>query len=100
MISKRDNYGLYAAVFVLLLALVLPGACASSTEQPGYITVGLAPVADFDALYAYNTVPATVSFRDHSTGTTPLYYTWEFGDGATSLNKIPHIRIYERACTR
>jgi PKD repeat protein len=89
MISKRANYGLYAAVFVLLLALVLPGACASSTGQPGYITVGLAPVADFDALYAYNTVPATVSFRDHSTGTTPLYYTWEFGDGATSAEQNP-----------
>ncbi len=74
---------------MLLLALVLPGACASSTEQPGYITVGLAPVADFDALYAYNTVPATVAFRDHSTGTTPLNYAWEFGDGATSTEQNP-----------
>ena len=38
LIIKRGNYVLYAAIFVLLLALVLPGACASSTDQPGYIT--------------------------------------------------------------
>jgi PKD repeat protein len=79
---------------VLLLALIFPGASASSADQAGYITVGLAPVADFDALYAYNTVPATVAFRDHSTGTTPRYYTWEFGDGATSTDQNPtHIYI-------
>jgi len=85
----RKNYGLCAAITVLLLALILPGACAAASEQSGYITVGLAPVADFDALYAYNTVPATVAFRDHSTGTTPLNYLWEFGDGATSTEQNP-----------
>ncbi|MGA2911905.1 MAG: PKD domain-containing protein [Methanoregula sp.] len=74
---------------VLLLALILPGACASSSSQPGYITVGVAPVADFNALYAYNIVPATVAFRDHSTGTTPMNYQWEFGDGATSTDQNP-----------
>ncbi|MFA5346673.1 MAG: PKD domain-containing protein [Methanoregula sp.] len=86
MIQK--NY-LYAMIAVMLLALVLPGACASSSSESGYITVGLAPVANFDALYAYNTVPATVAFRDHSTGTTPLTYLWEFGDGATSSGQNP-----------
>src|SRR4030042_1839058 len=80
---------LYTMVAVMLLALVLPGACASSSSESGYITVGLAPVANFDALYAYNTVPATVQFRDLSTGTTPLTYLWEFGDGATSTEQNP-----------
>ena len=89
MIAKRNNYGLYAAITVLLLALILPGACASSDEQSGFITVGLAPVADFDALYAYNTVPTTVAFRDHSTGTTPLTYLWDFGDGSGSAEQNP-----------
>ena len=93
MIMKRKNYGFYAAMTVLLIALLTPGVCASSSSQSGYITVGLAPVADFDALYAYNTVPATVAFRDHSTGTTPLNYLWEFGDGArsTEQNPPPHL---------
>jgi PKD repeat protein len=89
MIAKRNNYGLFAAITVLLLALILPGACASSDGQSGFITVGLAPVADFDALYAYNTVPTTVAFRDHSTGTTPLTYQWDFGDGAVSTEQNP-----------
>jgi PKD repeat protein len=94
MIMKRKNYGVYAALTVLLLALLIPGAFASSSSQSGYITVGLAPVADFDALYAYNTVPATVAFRDHSTGSTPLIYLWQFGDGATSTGQNPsHIYI-------
>ena len=85
----RKNYGLYAAITLLLLALILPMASASVSEQSGYITVGLAPVAGFDALYAYNLVPATVAFRDHSTGTTPMNYLWEFGDGATSTEQNP-----------
>ena len=85
----RKNYGLYAAIAVLLLALIIPGACASTSEQSGYITVGLAPLADFDALYAYNLVPAAVAFQDHSIGTTPMNYLWEFGDGATSTEQNP-----------
>lgn len=76
-------------IALLLLALIMPGSCASESTQSGYIVVGLAPVANFDALYAYNTVPATVSFRDLSTGTTPLTYAWEFGDGATSTEQNP-----------
>jgi PKD repeat protein len=89
IIMARKNYGLYAAIILLLIAIIIPGASASVSEQSGYITVGLAPVADFDALYAYNLVPATVAFRDHSTGTTPLNYLWEFGDGATSTEQNP-----------
>ena len=86
----RKYFGLYAAITVLLIALVLPGASAASvSEQAGYITVGLAPVADFDALYAYNIVPTTVTFRDLSTGTTPMKYLWDFGDGATSTEQSP-----------
>jgi len=84
-----QKHYLYAMIAVLLLALILPGACASSSSESGYITVGLAPVANFDALYAYNTVPTTVAFRDLSTGTSPMTYLWEFGDGATSTEQNP-----------
>ena len=67
----RKSYGVYAGIVILLIALIIPALSADSTAEPGYITVGLAPVASFDALYAYNTVPAVVTFRDYSTGTTP-----------------------------
>jgi PKD repeat protein len=84
------SYGAYAGIIILLFALIISVAAADSTaEEIGYITVGLAPVANFDALYAYNTVPAVVTFRDYSTGSTPLTYAWEFGDGATSTEQNP-----------
>lgn len=63
---------------------------ASTTDsKAGYIVVGLAPVADFDAVYAYNLVPTTVRFLDHSTGSTPLTYLWDFGDGTSSTETTP-----------
>ena len=84
------SYGAYAGIIILLFALIISVAAADSTaEEIGYITVGLAPVANFGALYAYNTVPAVVTFRDYSTGSTPLTYAWEFGDGATSTEQNP-----------
>lgn len=87
---RNKTFGLHAGLILLLLALLIPAACADSTaEELGYITAGTAPDANFDALYSYNTVPTTVTFRDHSTGTSPLTYNWEFGDGATSTEQNP-----------
>jgi PKD repeat protein len=85
------NIGVYTGMAViLLLVFLLPAVTAADTAvEPGYITVGLPPVANFDALYAYNTVPAVVTFRDKSTGTAPLSYAWDFGDGATSTEQNP-----------
>ena len=89
-IMTRQSYGMYAGLLILLVALIIPAVSAdSSSEELGYITVGMAPVADFSAVYAYNTVPATVTFKDYSTGTTPLSYNWDFGDGAISTEQNP-----------
>jgi len=74
---------------VLLLALAVPGAGASGSQQSGFITVGIAPVAQFDAHYAFSTVPTKVTFVDNSLGTTPMMYEWDFGDGATSTEQNP-----------
>jgi len=79
-----------AMLIVLLSASLIPPAMASTTDsKAGYIVVGLAPVADFDAVYAYNLVPTTVRFLDHSTGSTPLTYLWDFGDGTSSTETTP-----------
>ena len=86
--EQRKTF-LCMSVLVLLLVLVFPVTGISSTSESGYITVGLAPVANFNARYSYNTVPATVAFQDLSTGTTPMTYLWEFGDGATSTEQNP-----------
>ena len=90
---RSTQYLLFAGVIILLLALV-PGASASDTAKPGYITVGLAPVAQFDAFYAFSTIPTTVEFVDNSLGSAPLTWQWDFGDGATSTLQNPsHIYI-------
>ena len=85
----RNTCIISGAILVLLLALMMPGATASSADQPGYIVVGLAPVAQFDAHYAFATVPTKVIFVDNSLGTTPLTYQWDFGDGSTSAEQNP-----------
>ena len=86
-----------ALTIALMLALISisPVASASTgSSSAGYIVVGLAPIADFEAYYAYNTVPTTVRFADRSTGTAPLTYSWDFGDGSNSTEANPtHIYI-------
>jgi PKD repeat protein len=86
----RKHYGVYAGLIILFLVLIISAASADSTSEAiGYITVGTPPSANFNALYAYNTVPTVVSFQDTSTGTTPITYAWDFGDGAQSTEQNP-----------
>lgn len=86
---RSTKYFLYAGLIFLLAALVMPGVSASSSTQPGYITVGIAPVAQFDAHYAFSTLPTTVRFVDNSLGSAPMTYAWDFGDGQTSTEQNP-----------
>ena len=79
-------------LLVVALAPLVPAAQAAG-DDGGYIVVGLAPVADFEAYYAYNIVPTSVRFVDRSTGTAPLSYAWDFGDGQTSTEPAP-VHIY------
>jgi PKD repeat protein len=74
---------------LILLALAVPGVMAADSAQTGYIVVGLSPVAQFDAHYAFSTIPTRVDFVDNSLGSTPLSYSWDFGDGATSTEQNP-----------
>jgi PKD repeat protein len=87
---KRKWTGIPAAAFIVLLALAIPGAGAADTAQSGgYIVVGVVPVAQFDAYYAFSTVPTKVMFVDSSTGSTPMTWEWDFGDGTTSGEQNP-----------
>jgi PKD repeat protein len=85
----RNTCIVSAGILVLLFALMVPGVTASSANQPGYIVVGVAPVAQFDAYYAFATVPTKVMFVDNSMGSTPMTYLWDFGDGSTSTEQNP-----------
>lgn len=88
----RNSRVVLSLLLMLILAAFIPAAMAADSNT-GYIVVGVSPVANFEAHYAYNTVPTSVRFVDQSSGTTPLTYAWDFGDGATSTAAEP-VHIY------
>jgi PKD repeat protein len=96
IMMRSKKYFLFAGLIILLAALAMPGVAASDSTQAGYITVGIAPVAQFDAHYAFSTVPTQVSFTDSSLGSTPMTYQWDFGDGATSTDQNPTHSFIQR----
>jgi len=97
VMMRSEKYTLFVGLIILLAALAIPVTAASESTQPGYITVGLVPVAQFNAHYAvYSTVPTLVTFTDASTGSTPLIYQWDFGDGSTSTEQNPSHMYVQR----
>jgi PKD repeat protein len=86
---KRPSLSMPVLVLCLLLSFAGPGAGAADTTSSGYIVVGVVPVAQFDAYYAFSTVPTKVSFVDRSTGSAPMTWEWDFGDGSTSTEQNP-----------
>ncbi|OPX65548.1 MULTISPECIES: PKD domain-containing protein [unclassified Methanoregula] len=87
--KSRSSLPVYALVLFLFLSCAGPGVAAADATQPGYIVVGVVPVAQFDAYYAFSTVPTKVSFVDHSLGSTPMSWQWDFGDGSNSTEQNP-----------
>lgn len=57
-----------------ILSMGVPSAVSGSSDAP--------PVAAFTADKQAGTLPLIVQFTDQSTGTAPLTYSWDFGDGS------------------
>jgi PKD repeat protein len=93
---RSKTFLLYAGLVVLLFALAVPGVVAADTAKAGYITVGIAPVAQFDAHYAFTTIPTNVEFVDTSLGSKPMTWEWDFGDGVTSTEQNPSHTYLQR----
>ncbi|RFC55841.1 PKD domain-containing protein [Brumimicrobium aurantiacum] len=68
--------------------------CEESFEDS--ITVHVQPIVDFDFESGLFCAPAEVQFLDESVTTSPMEYTWTFGDGASSILANP-IHTYEHA---
>ena len=57
-------------------------------------TPGLPPVANFTANETLGFVPLTVQFIDSSTGSPPLAYQWDFGDGSQNATVQNPVHAY------
>jgi PKD repeat protein len=91
----------YAAGTYNVRLTVTNSAGSDVEEKTGYITVTeapVAPVAQFSGTPTSGTAPLSVQFTDASTGTGPLTYAWEFGDGGTSPDPSPS-HTYDAAGT-
>jgi PKD repeat protein len=88
-----DNSFTFATPGTYDVRLTVAGPGGSDDEtKTAYITVNpapVAPVASFSATPTKGTSPLTVAFTDASTGTGPLTYAWDFGDGMTSTEQNP-----------
>ncbi|MBU0490788.1 MAG: PKD domain-containing protein [Chloroflexi bacterium] len=61
-----------------------------TTIATGTVTaIARPPLADFAPRHASTGPGFAVTWANHSTGTLPLAYTWEFGDGVTSTVSNP-----------
>lgn len=79
----------YVAPGTYTVALTVSSAgCADSETKVGYITVGGAPTADFDANPISGNAPLNVHFTDQSSGS-PTAWSWDFGDGGSSVLQHP-----------
>jgi len=61
---------------------------SNSTSVTDYITVAVAPVANFTTDITSGTAPLTVTFTDLSTNG-PTAWEWDFGDGTTATSQNP-----------
>ena len=74
----------------LVKLTVSDGLNTSSVTHTVTITAPPGPVVVFTALPASGTSPLSVAFTNSSTGTAPLTYLWNFGDGSpTSTVAVP-----------
>jgi PKD repeat protein len=70
------------------------GLSTDSETHDISVTAPPGPIANFDATPLTGTAPLSVNFTDTSTGSKPLTYLWDFGNGNTSTLKNPPNQTY------
>jgi len=83
-----------AGTYTVKLTVTGPGGSDDVTQTVTVTAPPVAPVAGFTSIPTY----LSVAFTDTSTGTAPLTYLWDFGDGATSTVQSP-THVYAAAGT-
>jgi PKD repeat protein len=86
--TVKNTTHAYSTTGVYTVTLTAYNVGGTDTEQKiGYINVTMAPVADFHANVTSGHVPISVQFNDTSLYAT--YWSWDLGDGNTSLDQNP-----------
>ena len=87
--TTRNPSHTYTAAGSYTVALTAMNAGGSNTNtKTGYITVAVAPVANFTGTPTNGQEPLAVTFTDTSTNS-PTSWSWTFGDGSTSTTRNP-----------
>lgn len=87
--SPQYSYN-QSGVFAVVLQITDTNGCSSSALVSSVVNASAPPVIDFSASITNDcTVPLTVVFTNNTTGTPPLQYEWDFGDGGTSTQANP-----------
>ncbi|MEI6840431.1 MAG: PKD domain-containing protein [Methanomicrobiales archaeon] len=87
--AERTPVHRYSTPGSYTVSLVVENKFGSDKKSiPGYISAGIAPVANFVASPRDGTAPLEVHFTDLSTGQ-PVVWSWDFGDGMKSTSANP-----------
>ena len=87
--TERTPLHRYSTPGSYTVSLVVENKFGSDKKSiPGYISAGIAPVANFAASPRDGTAPLEVHFTDLSTGQ-PVVWSWNFGDGMKSSEANP-----------
>jgi PKD repeat protein len=87
--TERTPVHRYSTPGRYTVSLVVENKFGSDKKSiPGYVSAGIAPVANFAASPRDGTAPLEVHFTDLSTGQ-PVVWSWDFGDGMKSQEANP-----------
>lgn len=84
-VNTYTNPGVYTVV----LEVIDANGCTHSKSINNMITILATPIVDFSVSGGSCTVPANLTFTDHTSGTMITGYFWNFGDGTTSTLQNP-----------
>ncbi len=87
--NPTNIYG-FAGSYDVTLSVTDANGCVSTHTETGFVTV-FDPQVTFSATYPVNCIGNPVIFSANVTGANPasLYYSWTYGDGATSGISTP-----------